>query len=229
MTSFLRGGTITAITPQKRRKNRVSVFIDDEFAFGLEAEVAERFGLRTGRMLERSSIEKILSEEEVKRALDRAFRFLAARPRSEQELVSRLQRHGYPPFVIERVLAKCKSLKYIDDRQFALQFARNRLQQRPVGRAMLQAELRRKGLAPTLIEETLVMVYHEQDERALAQRLVEKRAVRLGQLPPEKARARLAAFLRRRGFDWEVVNEVVRKFFRETDKSDAGETRYDAS
>ena len=155
MISLPTGGTITAIEVQRRRKSRVSIFLDGAFAFGLDADVAERFGLRTGQVLDRDMIGKIFSEEEEKRALDRAFRFLAARPRSAHEVEQRLACYGYPAYVIERVLAKCKSLKYIDDRQFALQFARSRLQQRPVGRVMLRSELRKKGVAETLIEEIL--------------------------------------------------------------------------
>jgi SOS response regulatory protein OraA/RecX len=40
---------------------------------------------------------------------------------------------------------------------------------------------------------------------ALADQLAEKQRQRLANLPPPKARQRLADFLRRRGFDWETI------------------------
>ena len=209
MTSLPQSGMITAIKPQVRQKNRVSVFIDGEFAFGLEAEVVEIFGLKVEQHIDAQQIEKILSEEEFKRALARAFRFLAARARSQKEIEDRLARYGYPAIVIERVIAKCKNLQYIDDRQFAFQFARSRLAQKPLGPDLLRTELYKHGLGEDLIKEVIAAVFQENTERDLAQKLAEKRLLRLRDLPEQKARARLISYLKRRGFSWEIVREVV--------------------
>jgi regulatory protein len=209
MASLPQGSTITAIKPQVRRKNRVSVFIDGEFAFGLDADVVEMFGLKVGQHINDQQIEKILSEEELKRACQRAFRFLAARPRSQKELQDRLARYGYPAIVIACVIAKCKSLNYIDDRQFAFQFARSRLAQKPLGPELLRMELYMRGIDEDLIDEVVTKVFQENSERDLAQKLAEKRLPRLRDLPEQKAKTRLVSYLKRRGFSWETVREVV--------------------
>lgn len=209
MASPTKSGTITALKPQVRRKNRLSVFIDGEFAFGLDADVVEQHGLHVRQKVDAHLLQKILSSEEYKRACNRAFRFLAGRARSQKELEDRLARYDYPPSVVERVVAKCKNLKYIDDRQFAFQFARSRVAHKPCGAELLRLELFRHGIGEALIDEVVADVYRQHSERELAQKLAEKRLPRLQDLPPQKARARLAGFLKRRGFDWETVREVV--------------------
>jgi regulatory protein len=44
----LQDGVVTAVRAQKRDPERVAVFIDGEFAFGLAADIAIREGLRKG-------------------------------------------------------------------------------------------------------------------------------------------------------------------------------------
>lgn len=209
MSTLPQGGTITALKPQIRRKSRVSVFIDGEFAFGLDADVVEMFGLGVEQQINDQQIEKILSEEEYKRACQRAFRFLAARARSQKEIEDRLARYGYPVIVIERVIAKCKILQYIDDRQFAFQFARSRLVQKPCGPDLLRTELFKRGIHEDLLKEVIAAVFQENSELELAKKLAEKRLPRLRDLPEQKAKARLISYLKRRGFSWETVQEVV--------------------
>ena len=43
-----RDGTITRLVMQKRDKTRASVFVDDQFAFGLQADLVVEEGLRKG-------------------------------------------------------------------------------------------------------------------------------------------------------------------------------------
>ena len=51
--------TITQITVQKKRKNRCSIFLDDEYAFGLDQDIVLQFGLKKGDQLAEQQIEKI--------------------------------------------------------------------------------------------------------------------------------------------------------------------------
>ena len=43
---------ITRIEPQKRRKDRFSIFVDDEFALGVDADLLVEFHLAEGLELE---------------------------------------------------------------------------------------------------------------------------------------------------------------------------------
>ena len=64
---------ITGISPQKRNKERVNVFLDGEFAFGLSFVTAA--GLSTGQMLAEDEIETLLAGDAVEKAKQSAYRF----------------------------------------------------------------------------------------------------------------------------------------------------------
>jgi regulatory protein len=74
-------GTITALRFQKRNKNRVNVYLDGQFAFGLVAIEAAR--LRVGQTLSDNDVARLQMRDEVERAYERALNFLSYRPRSE--------------------------------------------------------------------------------------------------------------------------------------------------
>ena len=83
-------GTISALRYQKRNKNRVNVYVDDQFAFGLAAIEAAR--LRVGQALSDDDIARLRRQDDVERAHERALNFLSYRPRSEAEVRRNLRK-----------------------------------------------------------------------------------------------------------------------------------------
>lgn len=142
---------------------------------------------------------------ELRAALAKAYRLLAVRARSEKELREALQRKGFGKDTIAAAMAECKAQRFIDDAGFARQFVQSRLLNRPKGRTRLSLELRQKGVDAATIAATLDELLPAEQQAELADQLAEKLRKRLANLPPPKARQRLADFLRRRGFDWEMI------------------------
>jgi len=201
--------TITQIAVQKKRKNRCSIFLDDEFAFGLDQDVVLRFGLKKGDVLDEKRIEEILLSEERKSAKDRALKFLSYRDRSEKEILTKLKDVGYDESVIEWVITDLKRLKFIDDKRFASSFAQSQMITRPMGEFFLKRELKQKGVATELIEQTIEKVYEEKDQLTVAMELAEQRKTRFKNLDEIKAKKRVSDFLLRRGFSWDIVSQIL--------------------
>src|SRR5258705_6654462 len=93
---------ITAIEVQKRSPNRVNIYLDGEFAFGLARIVAA--WLKTGQELSEEKIEQLQAEDARERALQQAMLFLSYRDRSESEIRQNLRKHEIPEQVIEQTL-----------------------------------------------------------------------------------------------------------------------------
>src|SRR3954463_3097454 len=72
-----RGGRITAVEPQKRHPDRVSLFLDGRFACGLSEETASLCGLAVGRDLSPEEMGRILDQEETRRAREAAYLLLS--------------------------------------------------------------------------------------------------------------------------------------------------------
>jgi len=144
-------------------------------------------------------------QQQLRSTLAKAYRLLAVRSRSETELRDALLRKGFGKDVIDATIAECKEQRFIDDANFARQFIQSRLRNRPKGRERLTLELRQKGVDMATIAAMLDELLPAEHQAELADQLAEKLRKRLANLPSLKARQRLSDFLRRRGFDWEMI------------------------
>lgn len=197
------GQTITALERQKRHEDRISVYLDGEFAFGLpDTEAAH---LRVGQVLSDEAIEALRAIDALSRAVDRAVRLLARRPYSVEEIRRYLASKDIAPGVIDATLARLEDLGYVDDRAFAQYWVENRERFRPRGARALRYELRQKGIADAIITQVLEGLDPVESAYAAAQ----DKARRLRGLDRRTFRTRLGDFLARRGFEYETIREVV--------------------
>jgi regulatory protein len=201
---------ITALPPQKHSPDRLSVFVDGALRMGLSAEVVLAAGLRVGDTVDDARLAELERRDLSWQAREAALRLLAVRPRSAAELARRLRMKGYGPEIGEEVIGRLRELGMIDDAVFAGTLVRDRVRLRPQGARRLAGELRQKGVddetARAAIRET--MEGESTNERELARRAAEKWRPRPDE-EPARARRRLHGFLARRGFDAEVIREVV--------------------
>jgi regulatory protein len=204
-----RGGVITKIEVQKRRPNRRSIFINGNYALGLAEETVLKNGLRVGQALNDHQIETLLFSEEEKKAKEYAFHLLSYRDRSCQEVRDRLRGKGYNEGIIDRVIQGLTQSHLLDDERFALEWGRERLSSRPMGARLLSQELRKKGIPQGTIDRTIEQLYDETDEVQLATLALESRKARYAELERLKAHKRMSDFLLRRGFSWDVIQDVL--------------------
>ena len=201
--------TVTKIEPQKRRKNRVNVHLDGAFAFGLAEAVLARHALRVGDVLTDAQRRQIEQGEVRAEAFERATRLLGMRPHGERELRTKLGRGDYGPAVVDAVVEELKRLDYLDDAAFALSKAKDAAGYKKHGSRRAVAELRRVGVAAETAERAVAAAYEDNDDAAVAQSLVEKKLPGLRRFDDQTKRRRLYGMLARRGFEPELIGEVV--------------------
>ena len=148
--------------------------------------------------------------------LDYAVRLLADQPRSETELTRKLTGRGADEATAAALVERLRGWGYLDDAALARRWVESRGRTR--GRRALAFELRRKGIDPgeALSERS------DEDETSAARAAAVRK---VGDRPADKsreARAKLAAFLQRRGFSWETVRSVLRELYEGGDE-DEGE------
>lgn len=145
-----------------------------------------------------------------------AARFLEVRPRSTGEVRRRLRDAGYRPELVEGAIGRLTDLGYLDDGAFAGAWVASRDRARPRGTRALRDELRRKDLAPGVVDAALAAreggaapEVEGADERAAAA-LLERRAASLARVAdPRVRRQRAYALLARNGFDPEVCARLA--------------------
>ena len=141
--------------------------------------------------------------------LERVLKFISIRPRSQKEIIDYLQKKvPQKKDLQEKILKEIENLGLVDDQAFACWWVEQRNTFRPKGKKALFYELRQKGVDNLIIEEILAKGL---DELSLAYQLSQKRWPSFQKLPPQIAREKLAGFLLRRGFNWEIISKTLDK------------------
>jgi regulatory protein len=202
---------ITALKAQIKNHNRISVYLDGEYAFGLARIVAA--WLRIGQHLSEEEINRLKQQDTQEVAYQKALRFLGYRPRSEAEIQRKLGEQGYDETVVTGTIQRLKENGFLGDAQFARDWVENRTTFRPRSKRMLAIELRQKGVEEEVIERALAGTG---DEDNLAYQTAIKYARRLAGADWETFRKRLGAYLMRRGFSYGTIAPILRQVWDET-------------
>jgi len=151
-------------------------------------------------------------DREFEKAKTCAFRLLKFRIRSEQELRDRLKRKKFNDLVIDKVIDFLIQSEFIDDTVFTRQWISSKLNLKPCSRNLLKFQLKQKGVAEAIIEESLSKI-SKTDELKTARTIAEKRFSKLRALPVNVMKRRLHDYLRRRGFNTstsiKIINELT--------------------
>lgn len=202
---------ITKIEPQKRNKNRVSVYIDETFAFGVDMEVAYTCGLKEGLDIDRQWLDEVVRKEEQFRAQNYALNLLSYRARSEREIMERMQQKGYESSVIEDTIAYLKEQGYLDDYAFAEMFIRDKSELNKYGQNRIKTELYKKGVAREVINGLIEEMIDSNSEYEKAKELAKKKIKSYQQDSKQALYRKLNGFLIRKGYPYDVVSRVVKE------------------
>ena len=115
---------VTALTRQKRNPDRINVFLDETFAFGLAEIAAAR--LQIGQMLSPEEIAELKRQDSFEKAKQSAFKLISYRPRSVAEVARNLREKSYDEAVVSEVIARMQELQLLDDHAFALYWIEQR-------------------------------------------------------------------------------------------------------
>lgn len=200
---------ITSIEIQKNNTDRFSVFLDDEFAFGLHKDVLLESGIAKGDYLDDAQITEIKAREEIKRTKLKALKLLSVRARSKKELDERLKKTGFSQAAVSATLDDLQRLDLINDLKFAVMFARSKMIQKPQGKLALSLELKKKGIEEPDIKTAIDAAYENTSESEVALSLAVKKKRQCKNVTKVRARKRVSDYLLRRGFQFEVVHDIM--------------------
>ena len=207
------------------------LFLDGTPFVVLHTVLVENFGLRVGLQIEPQVIEKLIAADEVMRAKNYALRLLreetnndaeneaeGARPTLKSKIYTksgmaqRLEREGFSEGAVETAVEELIDSGHIRDRKYAENWVVRRQKSNPRGKNLLRHELLDKGVDRETAEQVVAQVETE-DEATLALQIAQKRVKRYRQLPIHVAKRRLHGFLARRGFESEIVRQVLEQIF----------------
>ena len=197
---------VTSIKQQKN-KNRVNVYLDDKFGFGIDLDNFVLLHLKIDQELTEREVAEIVKKAEFQKTWEKLLRFAMVRPRSKKEIADYFRRKQVHESMHEKLIGKLRHLELLDDAKFAKWWVEQRQSFRPKPKRILNNELRIKGIKKEVIDQ--VLGEEVVDEEKMARELIEKKAYKWQGLPAREARQKMSQHLAGKGFSWDVIEKVV--------------------
>lgn len=144
--------------------------------------------------------------EDFEKFYNKALEFLSYRQRSEKEVRDKLKTKEVDSQTIDKIIAKLKDKKFINDEEFARMFSENRLRFKPRSLRLIKLELKQKGIAPEIINNLQLTIDSDLES---AEKLVEKRLGRVKGLPKQEIYEKIGRYLASKGFNWDTIKKAI--------------------
>lgn len=201
---------ITSIEVQKKNKDRVNIFINNEFSFACSNELIYSHGLKKGLQVEPKSLEEVVKADEYIKGKTAALRYIERAMKTKKQVEDMLYKKEMSEETVSRVIEFLKNYSFIDDKRYAESFIKQKLKES--GKNKIKYDLLKKGIDEELIKELLDKVSSE-DESTVALALAEKKVRILGKSERDKGKllGKVTKYLLSKGYTYDLINQVVNK------------------
>ena len=198
---------ITSIEHQKNNENRFNIFLNDKFAFGLDASICFKYKLTVGMELDESFIESILKAAEKDKASNYAMFLLSKKDRTKKEIIDKLKDKDYDDEIIYSVLDKLEEYNYINDEVYCEKYINDKTKFSKYGINKIKSKLYLKGVDKDIISKEIVKIDNDLEiENALA--LSKKKLNSIKENDKYKIKAKLSNHLIAKGFSYDTIRKV---------------------
>lgn len=204
---------ITSIKPLSRDPSRLVVRGEGGWKTTLPAETVHRLGLAVGRVCDPRLKQGMHAAGQQDTILRQALRVIRRRAIGSRQLLDRLTRKGHDPQAVQPVIAELLDKGILNDETYARSAAATLRAAKPAGSRLLRQKLYQKRLPRDVIERVVADVEREADPLAEALALAQKklRAPTLQRCDALTRKRRLHGLLARRGFNADVIQQVLRQ------------------
>jgi regulatory protein len=141
-------------------------------------------------------------------ALAKAEAWCAYQERCQQEVRDKLYSWGLYPEAVENLIAELISRGFLDEERFAKSYARGKFRIKRWGRVKIKIELKRKRISDYCIRKGLEEIDDKEYMQTLAH-AAEVKSKTIREKHPLKRKYKLMSYLISRGFENDLVREVV--------------------
>jgi len=201
---------ITKIEIQKRNKERVNLFLDDEYAFSLSAELVYKEGLKTKDEIDSEKLKVLAEHESLIRCKDSALRIIEKSYKTEKEVRDKLILKGYEENSINKSIEFLKEYNFINDSNYTKAFISYKLKSQ--GSQKIKYTLIQKGISKDSIDEELSSL-NKENEKNVALNIAKKKlnTIKKKENDNYKISAKLYRYLLSKGYGYDITNEVVKE------------------
>lgn len=205
---------ITKIEPQKKYKNRMSVFLDGEFVFGIDTFSLYKLKLKENDEINDERLCEIKSTVLLESAKNYAANLLSSRSYTEHAMKQKLLDYTGDEEAAHKVIVFLKEYKLIDDFDYAKRFAHDCLNLKKYGGRKIKYKLLEKGIAAEIAEQVMQELNCSDLETENLERLMQKK---LGGNFELKNVMKAKRYFAARGYRFEDIDNTLKKLKTESE------------
>ena len=203
---------ITKIEAQKRKEDRVNIYVDEKFFMAIYKELVFTFNLKKGDNIDEEYLKKILKDEMFLKGKNKALNILSKASQSEKKIREKLN-EDFEEDTVDDVIDFLKKYNFINDGELASKIVNTNVNLNKYGKNKIKQNLYNKGIEKSAIDEAISEIdYNAEFENALY--LPQKRYDRVKNEDPKKAYAKIANHLAYKGFNYDIIKSVLNKIFK---------------
>ncbi|MBQ8687357.1 MAG: RecX family transcriptional regulator [Ruminococcus sp.] len=188
--------------------------------YSVHREIAADYGLYSLTEIDKDTLERMLFDNDVRRAYQRALYLLDGQGYSYQMLFQKLARN-YNEEVCYEVLDRLAAQGFINDWKYAEQAARRAAEGKRYGPRRIRQILYQKGIPAAVIDKALLPYMDEDFQLENLAYILEKKYSRLLTDPSDRQKTeKCKAALARLGYGYSVIQEAVRIWFEDADSEE---------
>ena len=118
---------------------------------------------------------------------------------------------GYEPSVIANTIQYLKEQRYINDKEFAEIFIKDKVELSRYGRNRIKSELLKKGISKELVDELIKTTIQDDMEYEMAKKLAKNKMKSYQKDKKDAQYRKLSGYLLRKGYSYDIVSKVVKE------------------
>ncbi len=198
---------VAAIVPVKRRPMERRMTLAEGDSYDVLAASLAMMGIAEGDDIPDARMAQLLEADAGERARQIAWSMVGTAPRTRRQVEAALVRRKLPRRAIEEAIAALERTGYLDERAYARDLVEAKGRASRQGPLLVDAKLEESGVSRAAREEALQPL--REDQRELARAALAKWLARHVAGDPRRLARAAADHLARRGFEPEVILEVI--------------------
>lgn len=199
---------ITNIEIQKKRKDRVNIFVNGEYSLSCSAELIFTHSLKKDMDIDIEHLKVIIDEENYLQCKNDGLKAIERSYKTEKEVITKLIKKEYSEENIKRTIEFLKQYDFLNDYKYADLYIKEKIKKQ--GKKKIKYELLRKGIEESIIDDKLNNVSDEYEILTIRTLAKQKHSILIKREPNSlKLYNKLFNHLARLGYNNDVIRDVV--------------------
>ena len=199
---------ITKMEISKRNKERINIYIDEEYAFSISAELVYKENLKVKDKVDVQLLRKLSDEDNYIKCKNTALKIIERTYKSEKELAE--------SHIIKRTINFMKEYNLLNDNSYATMYVKDK--SKIAGKRKIKYTLLQKGIDENIIENELEKLDNNELKNAAYEMALKKyKVISKREADEYKLMQKLYRFLMGKGYVYDLIKDVVKSIVKSED------------